>query len=571
MVRLTIPLAVVAPGVYVMHLLRPSLRLIEAVAVLVAAVCLLYLVHRLLSTGPYGLPRLLPWRLVAWPWVRWRERPFLGWGRCWFGPTVFAAGSHEDSVGIVGPPRVGKTAGVLVPQVCQWRGPVISTSTKPDVLRATASRRLQLARQHGGDVYVYAPTATSLVEGLKPIRWSPLAGCTDPRVAKLNVETLITTAQTGKGVDNADHWRSGAGRILRPYFYAAAHHPTRPYDFAVVKDWLSVQAYEEPMAILTGLGTFAGQQWARELHGVIKATPDRERGSFYSAAETTVAATSDPTVLRSCSAVDLDPVEFLQTRSTLYIVSPSEHQEAVAPLITALIDSIVTTAYELHRHGDLPARLQLNLDEFANIAPLPKIESTLSQGGGQGVNVSWAVQSLAQLRNRYGEHAAEAIWSATRAKLVWGGLTDGPTLDHVSKLVGEHRVQQPPEVTYDRTRRRTTRQHHEWRPRLSVAELRQLKRGWALLLYHERKPYVVKAPIAARRLRLRRALLAWPVAAPAITPATARATVVPTARQVHGAPAAKAEPHLHVVHEHDQVPEPDDAAQPAAAAGERED
>src|SRR5207248_5116803 len=111
----------------------------------------------------------------------------------------------------------------------------------------------------------------------------------------------------------------------------------------------------------------------------------------------------------------------------------------VAPLISALIESIVHVAYGLHREGRLPCRLLLSLDELPNIAPLPGLDGTLSQGAGQGVLVSWAAQSLAQLRHRYGEHAAEAIWSGTRAKLVFGGLADGPALDQLSRMIGERR------------------------------------------------------------------------------------------------------------------------------------
>src|SRR5215472_7095378 len=242
--------------------------------VLAAVVCVLYLVRDLLSSGPHKLPRRLPRKIRGRAAVAWRERPFFGWGRDWFGCSCFALGTSEDSVAIVGPPRVGKTAGVLIPQALMWAGPLISTSTKPDVLRATAGRRFELARRQGGHggVYVYAPTAIGPVEGLQPMRWSPLAGCREPRVAALRVEALITVAQVGRGMENADHWRSGAGRVLRPYFLAAAHHATRPGDFAVVREWLSGHEFREPLAILTGLETEGGRQWARELNGVA-ATP----------------------------------------------------------------------------------------------------------------------------------------------------------------------------------------------------------------------------------------------------------------------------------------------------------
>jgi type IV secretion system protein VirD4 len=518
------------------------LKSLLLICIALALVVVLYGLRNIRCRAPYNLPRALPWKLIGRARVSWRERPFCGWGRDWFGVTRFAFGTREDSVGVVGPPRVGKTAGVLIPQALMWGGPLISTSTKPDILRATAGRRLQLAQRHGGKVFLYAPTANGRIEGMEPARWSPLAGCQDPRIAALRVETLVQAAQTGRGIENADHWRAGASRILRPYFLAAAHHPTRRGDFAVVREWLAGHEFRDPLAILASLRTFGGDHWAAELRGVAE-TPERERGSFFSSAQNAVAATADPNVLRSCSATDLEPIEFLTTRSTLYVISPSEHQEAVAPLISALIEYIVTVAYDLHRQGMLPARLGLGLDELANIAPLPKLESIVSQGGGQGVNTTWAAQSQAQLRHRFGEHAADAIWSATRSKLVFGGLGDGRSLEQLSRLVGDHQIKTRTTAT---DRSSGVKQHHtttglEWRPRLSVAELRQLPPKWALLLYQERKPYVVRAPIAARRWRLRRVLLPWPVtlAPPVVSEQPAVQQAQPNGRVPEGIPLAQ--------------------------------
>jgi type IV secretion system protein VirD4 len=332
-------------------------------------------------------------------------------------------------------------------------------------------------------------------------------------VAKLRVDALVAAAQTGRGADDPDHWRAGAARILRPYFLAAACHPLRSGDLGVVRRWLAAQEVAEPVSVLRGLDNTAGYQWAAELQGVAN-TPDRERGSFYSAAETTLAATSDPRVLDSCSMTELDLERLLLTRSTLYVVSQTEDQKAVAPLISALIESVVTTAYQFHRQRQLGARLLLSLDEFANIAPLPNVESIVSQGAGQGVNIVWAAQSLAQLRHRYGEHAAEAIWSATTAKLVFGGLADHQLLERISNLVGDREVRTRSKtwVAHANSAIRGTRQittSMTWRQRLPVADLRKLRPGWALLLYHHHEPYCLRVPIAQYRRLFRRALLPW--------------------------------------------------------------
>ncbi|TMC04258.1 MAG: hypothetical protein E6J41_25310 [Chloroflexi bacterium] len=540
-------------------------------AALVLLTLVLLAVRHLRCAGPYGLTRVLPWRLSKRPAVLWRERLFFGWGRGRLGQTRWAFGRAEDSVAVIGPPRVGKTAGVLIPQLAMWDGPAIVTSTKPDVLRATIGRRLDLARQHGGGVYVYSPGSTGTVEGLRPIRWSPLAGCKDPLVAELRASVLVTVADVGKNVENADHWRAGAGRILAAYFLAAANHPERPGDMRVAKEWLSLQEFRQPAAILAGLGTPGALEWAHDLIGIAERTNDKERSSFVAAAHTALKAMRVPVVMESCTGTDIDPEEFLRTRSTVYIVSPSTLQAILAPLISAFVEAIVGTAYELHGahpprqenplarladtgwrfvtgqeparpepDGERPRRLLLQLDELTNIAPLPSLESIVSQGAGQGVLTSWAVQSQAQLRNRYGDHVAEAIWSATRCKVVFGGLADGPSLDHLSRVIGDHRVQTRSWSTDPDGRRRETR-GFEWRPRLSPAELRGLRPKWALLLYHHHAPVMLRAPVAAQRWRMRRGLVEW-------TGTSVLRSPVRTAAAMEATPAAWTEARPHIVH-----------------------
>ena len=84
----------------------------------------------------------------------------------------------------------------------------------------------------------------------------------------------------------------------------------------------------------------------------------------------------------------------------------------------------------------------LALDEVANIAPLQSLPSLVSEGGGRGIVTQWAVQSLAQLRARYGVEQQEAILAATTAKLIFGGLSNAGDLHNISTWAGEAKENQ---------------------------------------------------------------------------------------------------------------------------------
>ncbi|MFI5732680.1 type IV secretory system conjugative DNA transfer family protein [Kribbella sp. NPDC051587] len=357
-----------------------------------------------------------------------RRQVFLGWDarggykRCWSAP--------EDSVGIVGPPRYGKTSGLIIPSVMWWEGPVVCTSTRGDILGFTGDRRRALAAPYGGTVRVYDPFGSEFPE--LSMRWSPLADCENPSVCYRRVAAM--TAVAGQGVSDGDHWRGGAAAILRAYFHAAA---LEGLPISVVRRWLTAQETRDPTAILR-LSSSPGAMWADDLDAV-KLLGDRERGSFYSVARNTLEATSEPTVLASCSQNDLDIDEFLESRSSLFIIGPSHQQQAIAPLMAGLVDSIAQRASELAaaRGGRLDPPLLLALDEIANIAPLQSLPSLVSEGGGRGIITLWATQSLAQLRNRYGVEQQAAILAATTAKLIFGGMSNGEDLHNISSWAGE--------------------------------------------------------------------------------------------------------------------------------------
>ncbi len=54
---------------------------------------------------------------------------------------------------VIGPTRSGKTSGLVVPNLLEWQGAAIVTSTKSELVDLTASHRRSL-----GPVCVYDPT-----------------------------------------------------------------------------------------------------------------------------------------------------------------------------------------------------------------------------------------------------------------------------------------------------------------------------------------------------------------------------------------------------------------------------
>jgi type IV secretion system protein VirD4 len=364
---------------------------------------------------------------------------YLGAGST--GPTWAPA---EQAVLVLGPPRSGKTSGLVVPTVLGAPGAVVSTSTKPDVLRATAR-----ARGRAGPCLVYDPSGTvETPAGVHRVRWSPVTGCARWDDALLVAQGLVgstrSTAARGQGGIGTDHWTERAQALLGPVLHAAA---LEGEELATVLSWIDRRQAAPALGILDREG--AGI--AGDLLAGIAATDEREQSGIWSTASGVLAAYRSETALATTVAPDFDPGTFCDSSATLYICATGRHQALAAPLVVGLLTDIRAAAYARSadnfsgRSGPQTGRTSppppvvLALDEVANIAPVPDLPAMVSEGGSQGVVTLACLQDLSQARGRWGT-AAEGFLSLFGTTVVLPGIGDVRTLEALSTLAGEEEV-----------------------------------------------------------------------------------------------------------------------------------
>ena len=102
----------------------------------------------------------------------------------------------QHSVLVLGPPRSGKTSSLIIPNILCANGAVVATSTKPDVLDATAA-----ARSRVGNCHLFDPTdSVPDRPDVHRLRWSPLPACTSWRTALATARSLVVVGSTGAGL-----------------------------------------------------------------------------------------------------------------------------------------------------------------------------------------------------------------------------------------------------------------------------------------------------------------------------------------------------------------------------------
>jgi type IV secretion system protein VirD4 len=337
---------------------------------------------------------------------------------------------RQQAVMVLGPPRSGKTSALIIPSVLAASGPVVSTSTKIDVLQATAAARSQIGR-----VWLFDPSGTEPVPpGVLELHWSPIRSSRTWDGARAIADAMVGASSAGEGVENATYWTESAKTLLAPLLYAAA---LDGHTITDVRRWVTRNWLEDAGQILEAEGADA----AADDLSAIWATEERERSSIFSTARIVLTAYGSDGAAARSQRQNFDTDRFVRSADTVYITAPSHLQNVLAPLVAGLLEDIRNATYALARQqarGEAPATWPVlwALDEVANIAPLKKLPSIVSEAGGQGLQIMACFQDLSQAKTRWGA-AAEGFLTLFGTKVVFAGIGDKSTLDALSTLVGD--------------------------------------------------------------------------------------------------------------------------------------
>lgn len=363
-----------------------------------------------------------------------RELTARGNGGVFLGLTPdyreWVTAERQQAVMVLGPPRSGKTSALIIPSVLAASGPVVSTSTKIDVLQATAAARSQIGR-----VWLFDPSGTEPVPpGVLELHWSPLRSSRTWDGARAIADAMVGASSAGEGVENASYWTESAKTLLAPLLYAAALDGRTITD---VRRWVTRNWLEDAGQILEAAGADA----AADDLSAIWATEERERSSIFSTARIVLTAYGSDGAAARSQRQNFDTDRFVRSADTVYITAPSHLQNVLAPLVAGLLEDIRNATYALARQqarGEAPATWPVlwALDEVANIAPLKKLPSIVSEAGGQGLQIMACFQDLSQAKSRWGA-AAEGFLTLFGTKVVFAGIGDKTTLEGLSTLVGD--------------------------------------------------------------------------------------------------------------------------------------
>ena len=393
----------------------------------------------------------------------------------WLGRRLLQA-PREDNVLLLGVQRSGKTSTVVIPTLLSWRGAVVATSTKEELVELTAARRKTLA-----PVWVFAPLDTehTWLEalGMEAATWNPVAD-----VATCGEAAELADHFTAEGKRGpAAHWYLSAANLLTGLI---AYSHERDGDIRSLVALLN----RTPQSDYLAMAAVTSDPTASDLLIAFGRTPEREAGSIASTARASLSLWIDERVAAATTRTEreLNLDQLLEEGGTLYLVAPAEEAERCRPLFSALISTLLrkATARARARGGVLTPRLLLALDEAANFARVPRLAGYASSGPGQGIQLLLCYHDLAQIEAGYGPEEARTIWNNCRARVLLPGQGDLKTLEQFSRAIGdETRLYRS---VQSGQRREGTSEQRVGRPLMTVDELRRL--ASAVLVYANAPP-----------------------------------------------------------------------------------
>ena len=337
---------------------------------------------------------------------------------------------------VIGPMGSGKTMRFFAPLVRNWAGPVLATSTKPDLVELTLDAR----QREGRPVAVFDPQ--NIAPSLPRFRWTPINGAVDTEVAMMRGKAFVAGSRTSNGAaqssEGAAFYKGQASKILAAFFHAAA------LDGASL-DWVLRWARNftdpAPLGILNA-HPGAGPGWADMLRTATTGD-SRTVGNTASTLDAALEPFMHQSVVNALQGNGENLTDFgafLDAGGTLYLLGKDSEVNSVAPLTTAIAEDLLDFA-EAHAlaspAGRLDPALLAALDEAPNIAPIPSLRQRVADGRGRGITVVYGLQAWASARARFGEDTAKELAAFTNNVIVLPGDKDPDFLKDMSDLCGQ--------------------------------------------------------------------------------------------------------------------------------------
>lgn len=344
---------------------------------------------------------------------------------------------------IIGATRSGKTRHIVLPTICTLGlagESMILSDPKGELYNYTEP----FLRRLGYDVY-----AIDFKNPLKSDEYNflqPVIDAVDNNdiAAAIDATWDITSSLVGEAKGERI-WRDGeasiiAASIMSVVFDNRGKNNRKYQNMTNVYYFIAkmCRTVGKTMPIIKYMNDLDDNHPAKGLIAISEIAPEKTRGSFFTAALTTLRLFTSPTInAMTCKSV-YRPKDLGSSKVAIFIILPDEkttYYSLASLLVSQHYEQLVKEADE--RGGRLRNRVNFILDEFGNFTQISDFSTKLTVAGGRGMRFNLFLQGFSQLEEKYGKEVARTIrgncenWIYLRAG-------DSETLEEISKRLGNY-------------------------------------------------------------------------------------------------------------------------------------
>lgn len=210
--------------------------------------------------------------------------------------------------------------------------------------------------------------------------------------------------------------------------------------------------------------------------------PNETRGGILSVFQQKISIYCNQIELSKMLATSDFTMSHIGTEKTAVFIIMHDEKSSYHPLVSAFIkqcyEELIGTAH-IHE-GALPIRVNLVLDEFANLPPITDMSNMITAARSRKIRINLIIQGSQQLAAHYGKETAEVIKGNCTN---WFFLTSKelPLLKEMSELCGQ---------TFEQFEFKNPKE----KPLVSVAQLQRFQMGEILIRRDRQYPFKTYLP-----------------------------------------------------------------------------
>lgn len=325
---------------------------------------------------------------------------------------------------LVGPTGSGKSVSTAIPSILSLPGhaSVVITDPKGELFQKTARHALN----QGKNIMFFSPFKGTTM------KYNPLALCRN--VSEVRELAQVLLANGNAAIEQMTGTKSGGSEwtnMATPLFVAfllfvrELGEPENTVDKALE---LIVENDLETLKLLIEDSIPDAQQQMNIF--LQSAESEKTASSIKTVLATNLQMFTDPIVKEITSVNEINPKALREHPTHLYVMVPEHKSSFMAPLMSPFYSQLMNHLIE----DDKGAPVYFLLDEFANIGMIPNIDVILATCRSRKMSISIYIQSVNQLKQKYGE-SANSILDNLKTKAFLPGLSYD-SAEYASKMLG---------------------------------------------------------------------------------------------------------------------------------------